>query len=84
MRIPEFTAEASLRNSRGQYQAQVSVGSVTPGSVQAQHLGPGCWCTEWDWPLVGPAGHREPVKTCLQWFCPPKPPPIFYGDGGPT
>jgi hypothetical protein len=82
MRIAEFTAEASLCKSQGTYQARISAGSVTAGSVQAQLTG--CWCTEWDWLLVGPAGHRERVKTCLQWFCPPKPPPIFYGDGGPT
>jgi hypothetical protein len=84
MRIPEFTAEASLRNSRGQYQAQVSVGSVTPGSVQAQHLGPGCWCSEPDYKRVCTGGHCKMVEVCNQWSCPPKPPPIFYGDGGPT
>lgn len=78
MRVPKFTAEASLGTSRGYYQAQISVGSVTPGSVQAQH-GVGCWCSEPDYKKVcTKEGDCEMVKICHQWTCPPKPPNTIY------
>jgi len=66
MRIPEFTAEASLGKPKGHHQARISVNFANSGSVQPQS----CWCSEWDWQLVGPAGHRKRVPICLQWFCP--------------
>jgi len=70
MRIPEFTAEASLGKARGHYQTQISLGSVSTGSVPAQA---GCYCSEPDFKRVCTSpGHCYNQKICLQWFCPSK------------
>jgi hypothetical protein len=70
MRIPEFTAEASLGKARGHYQAQISVGSLTPGFVPALSTA-GCYCTEPDIKRVcTSSGQCYNEKVCLQWFCP--------------
>jgi hypothetical protein len=67
MRIPEFTAEASLGKPQGHHQARISVNFVTSGSVQPQS----CWCSEPDWHVVCHAGRCAITKTCLQWTCLP-------------
>jgi hypothetical protein len=70
MRIPEFSAEASLGKSRGHYQAQISVGSVSRGFVPALST-TGCFCTEPDIKRVcTSSGYCYNQKVCLQWFCP--------------
>jgi hypothetical protein len=67
MRIPEFTAEASLGKSREFYQTQISSSSAGTGSVQAQA---GCFCSEPDYKKVCTSpGHCSYQKVCLQWFC---------------
>lgn len=72
MRIPEFTAEASLGNSRGHYQARISVGSVSGGFVPALSTA-GCYCTEPDIKRVcSSSGQCYNEQVCLQWFCPSK------------
>lgn len=68
MRIPEFTAEASLGRSRGHYHSQISSGSASLGSVEAQAA---CFCSEPDFKKVCTSpGHCYNQKVCLQWFCP--------------
>jgi len=70
MNIPGFAAEASLGRSRGTYQTQISLGSSSLDSVQAQAA---CFCSEPDFKRVctGP-GHCYNQQVCLQWFCPSK------------
>lgn len=70
MRIPEFTAEASLGKSHGHYQTLISTGSASSGLVPAQSHA-GCYCTEPDIKRVCTSpGHCYNQTVCLQWSCP--------------
>lgn len=70
MRIPEFTGEASLGKTRGHYQTQISVGSVSRGFVPALSTA-GCYCSEPDLKRVcTSSGQCYNEKVCLQWVCP--------------
>lgn len=69
MRLPEFTASASLGITLRHYRTQ----SHSPGAsglVPAQSPA-GCFCSEPDLKKVCTSpGHCTLEKTCLQWFCP--------------
>jgi hypothetical protein len=68
MRVPGFSAEASLGRSLRRYRAQISFGSVGSGSVQAQAA---CYCSEPDIRRVCTStGQCHNEKVCLQWVCP--------------
>lgn len=70
VKMPGFTAEASLGESRGHYQAQAFLGSAGRGSVEAQAA---CFCSEPDIKRVCTSpGHCYNQTVCLQWFCPSK------------
>jgi hypothetical protein len=70
MRIPEFTAEASLGKPLGRYRSLISSSSVSSGSIQAQAA---CYCSEPDFKRVCTSpGHCYNQKVCLQWSCPSK------------
>ena len=68
MNMPGFTAEASLGNARGHYHTQISVGSISRGTVQPQFTS--CFCSEPDTREVcTSSGRCYEKQVCLQMFC---------------
>ncbi len=72
--LPGFTAEGSLRASRGRYRAQMAGGSgefdsVQPQTLQVMRKGQ-CWCDEPDTRIVCQGGNCHEIPVCLQWSCP--------------